>query len=136
MRTAVTGRPMRARSCHVLQYDGQFGWIYARTCRLYLLHRQCLIFTLAFISCRTVTIIATDSTRAKGTPLFYRECNGILSYLQTCKNKYFKFRCTEQSFKILEEIVIDDVINSKHLYLLQGSRLPRSVISIEIHCHV
>ena len=28
-----------------------------------------------------------------------------------------KFRYTNQNFKLLEEIIIDDVINSKHLYL-------------------
>lgn len=64
-------RSMRARGCHVYNMAGNLaGSTHART--LYLLHRRCLIFTVVFISRRTVTIIATDSkgVTLKRTPLF------------------------------------------------------------------
>ena len=78
---------MRARGCHVYNMAGNLaGSTHART--LYLLHRRCLIFTVVFISRRTVTIIATDSkgVTLKRTTTLSRECNEIhcpLSYLQT-----------------------------------------------------
>ena len=43
---------------------------------------------------------------------------------------------TDQNFKLLEEIIIDDIINSKHVYFHLLLDWPRSVFSIEINLYV